>query len=90
MAMFEVQGRGNLIEALAKLQHARDVWRSGLFLVVTGGRDRRRLEQLVAPLLSGTFHRLARSLTVLLPEQVEECHAALTRHRDLLQKLLPQ
>ena len=88
--VFEVQDRGNLIQALAKLQHAKDVWRSAVFLVVTGERDRRRLEQLVAPLLAGTFHRLARSLTVLLPEQIEELHSALVRHRELVQKLLPQ
>jgi restriction system protein len=30
--VFEVQDRGNLIEALAKLQHAKDTWGSWLFL----------------------------------------------------------
>lgn len=44
----------------------------------------------MTPLLTGTFHRLARSLTVLLPEQIEELHSALVRHRELMQKLLPQ
>lgn len=88
--VFEVQDRGHLSDALVKLQHAKDVWGSSLFLVVTGERDRRRVDQLLGPLLSGTFHRLARGLTVLQPEDVEELHRTLGRHRDLVRKLLPE
>lgn len=86
--VFEVQDRGNLIEALAKLQHAKDAWGSRLFLVVVGERDRQRIDQLVAPLLAGTFHRLARDLVVLTPQQVEDVYEALNRIRDLLRRLL--
>lgn len=87
--VFEVQDRGNLIEALAKLQHAKEAWGSRLFLVVTGERDHRRVDQLVAPLLSGTFHRLARDMMVLTSERVQELHGALESNRDLLRRLLP-
>ena len=87
--VFEVQDKGNLSDALLKLQHARDIWGSQLFLIVTGERDRRRIEQLLGPLLSGTFHRLARALTILQPADVEELHGTLTKHRDVIRKLLP-
>ena len=87
--VFEVQDRGNLIEALAKLQHARDAWGSRLFLVVTGERDQRRVDQLVAPLLVGTFHRLARDMMVLTSERVQDLHGVLEGNRELLRRLLP-
>jgi hypothetical protein len=86
--VFEVQDKGNLIEALAKLQHARDIWGASLFLVVTGERDRRRVEEHVYPLLSGTFHRLAHYLTVLSPEQIDDLHRALADNQELLEKFL--
>lgn len=88
--VFEVQDRGNLIEALAKLQHAKDNWGSRLFLTVTGERDRRRVEKLVGPLLTGTFHRLARDLALLPPEQIERLYEALSQNRDLIRKLLQE
>lgn len=88
--VFEVQDKGNLIEALAKLQHAKDNWGSRLFLAVTGERDRKRVEKLVAPLLTGTFHRLARDLILLSPEQIERLYEPLNQNRDLIRKLLQE
>lgn len=88
--VFEVQDKGNLIEALAKLQHAKDTWGSKLFLAVTGERDRKRIEKLVAPLLMGTFHRLARDLIVLSPEQIEKLYEPLNQNRDLIRKLIQE
>ena len=88
--VFEVQDKGNLIEALAKLQHARDTWGSRLFLTVTGDRDRRRIEKLVAPMLTGTFHRLARVLILLHPDQLERLYEPLNQNRDLIRRLLQE
>ena len=88
--VFEVQDKGNLIEALAKLQHAKDTWGSSLFLAVTGERDRKRIEKLVAPLLTGTFHRLARDLVLLSPEQIDRLYEPLNQNRDLIRKLLQE
>ena len=88
--VFEVQDKGNLIEALAKLQHAKDTWGSKLFLTVTGDRDRKRIEKLVAPLLTGTFHRLARDLVLLPPEQIEKLYEPLNQNRDLVRKFLQE
>jgi len=88
--VFEVQDKGNLIEALAKLQHAKDTWGSRLFLTITGDRDRKRIEKLVAPLLTGTFHRLARDLALLDPEQLEKLYEPLNQNRDLIRRLLQE
>lgn len=86
--VFEVQDKGNLIEALAKLQHARDIWGSHLFLVVTGEKDQKKVQQLTGTYLAGTFHRLAPYLTVLTPEQVASLFADLDRHAELLRRLV--
>jgi len=64
------------------------IWGSRLFLLVLGERDRRRIDQLVAPLLAGTFHRLARDLVLLTAQQVEELYEPLNRNRGLLRRLL--
>jgi hypothetical protein len=86
--VFEVQDKGNLIEALAKLQHAKDIWGSRLFLAITGDHDQKRIEKFVAPLLAGTFHRLARDLTILTPEKIEKIYEPLNSNRDLIRKLI--
>ncbi len=62
---FEVQHRGNVVEALAKLKHALDIWGSRLFIVITGEKDRQKVRQLLAPYLAGVFHEIATSITVL-------------------------
>ncbi|MBN1856928.1 MAG: winged helix-turn-helix domain-containing protein [Dehalococcoidia bacterium] len=90
VAVFEVQDKGNLIEALAKLQHARDAWGSRLFLVITGEKDQKKAQQLTGTYLSGTFHRLAPFLTVLTPAQVESLFSDLERHADLLRRLMQE
>jgi hypothetical protein len=88
--VFEVQDRGSLEGALVKLQHAKDIWRSLLFLVVTGEGDRKKVDQYVRPWLVGTFHQLSGALVVLSPDQLEDLYESLNRHRDLLRKLLAE
>lgn len=88
--VFEVQDKGNLIEALAKLEHAKETWGSKLFLTVTGDRDRKRIDKLVTPLLKGTFHRLAKDLVLLPPEQIERLYEPLNQNRDLIRRLLQE
>jgi len=86
--VFEVQDKGNLIEALAKLQHARDIWGAKLFLVVVGERDRKKLPQLVGPLLEGTFHRLSRDLIVLTEEDAQGLYEDLNKRKELIRHFL--
>jgi excinuclease UvrABC ATPase subunit len=57
---------------------------------VTGERDRIRIEKLVAPMLTGTFHRLARDLILLHPEQLERLYEPLNQNRDLIRRLLQE
>jgi hypothetical protein len=49
--VFEVQDKGAVDGALAKLQHARDIWKPKLFLVVTGEKDRKKVDILLKPFL---------------------------------------
>ena len=69
---FEVQDRGNVLEALVRLKHAHDNWGARLFLVVTGQKDRARAEKLLVPYFSGAFHEIAPVTTLLTPEEVDE------------------
>lgn len=86
--VFEIQDRANVLEGLAHLQRARHIWRSDLYLVVTGARDRAEAEQFARPLLDSAYHLLAPHLVVLAPQDVEELHAALAPHADLLERFL--
>jgi len=86
--VFEVQHHGNLADALLKLKHAHDVWLPRLFLVVTGERDRRRVEQMLGPLFSGVFHEISSVTVPLTPEDVEQIHRDLLRHRRVLDVFL--
>lgn len=85
---FEVQDKGNLIEALAKLKHAHDSWGSHLFLVVTGEKDRKKLDQILEPHFAGTFHEIATVTTVFSPEEVGEFYEFLNRFKKVIERFL--
>ncbi len=85
---FEVQDKGNLIEALAKLKHAHDSWGSLLFLVVTGEKDRRKLDQILDTHFRGTFHEISTVTTVLSPEEVGELYEFLNRFKKIIERFL--
>jgi len=54
---FEVQVRGDIYHAIAKLKHAHDLWNSHIFLIANKSQ-KTKLEEL----LSGTFHEIANHL----------------------------
>jgi hypothetical protein len=85
--VFEVQHKGNVVEALARLKHAFDIWRSQLFLVITSESDRQRAEALLQEAFSGTFHEIASDVTVLTPTEVDEIYQVVKAHRDIISKL---
>jgi len=87
---FEVQDKGNLIEALAKLKHARDSWGSHLFLVVTGQKDRKKLDQILNPYFTGTFHEISTATTVLSPEEVGEIYEFANRFKKPIEQFLAE
>ncbi len=65
--VFEVQIGGNLHQALSKLKHAYDLWRSHIYLV-TPENDFGKANQL----LSGTFHEIQQRLRLIDCPQVAE------------------
>jgi predicted RNA-binding protein len=82
--VFEVQDKGSVDSALAKLQHARDTWRPKLFLVVTGESDRNKVDALLRPFLQGTFHGISRDTEVLTGQVIDDLHKAFTEHRTAI------
>lgn len=82
--VFEVQVRGRVESALAKLKHAYDTQRSRPFLVVVEARDARRVREMLAPYLTGSFHEIGGVTTVLSPEEVHRLWRALRSVQDLL------
>lgn len=81
---FEVQHRGNLVEALGKLKHAYDIWHSYLFIVITSERDRSKAHQLLRPYLAGMFHEIGDHVAVLTAEDVDEMYVMLRKHGDTM------
>lgn len=82
--VFEVQVRGKLESALAKLKHAYDTQRSKPVLVISDARDERRARQWLQPHLSGSFHEIGEVTVVLGVSEVERVHRALTSVREVL------
>lgn len=82
---FEIQDKGNLTEALARLQHALDRWNPYLFIVITGERDWNRAERLLNFSLAGSFHRLKGKLRLLSPRAVQDLHLTFVRYKDILE-----
>ena len=86
--VFEVQDKGSVDLALAKLQHARDMWRPKLFLVVTGEIDKNKVDALLRPYLQGTFHGISRDTKVLTGEVIDELHKPFTEHREAIMEFV--
>lgn len=81
--VFEVQIRGSVDSALARLKHAYDTQRSRPFLVIAGERDTR----FASRRLTGSFHEIWRAITVIGVGELVQLHAALGRQTELLAKL---
>jgi hypothetical protein len=81
--VFEVQIRGSVDGALARLKHAYDTQRSRPFLIIAGERDAR----FASRRLTGSFHEIWRAITVIGVGELAQLHAALGRQTELLAKL---
>lgn len=86
--VFEVQDKGAVDGALAKLQHARDIWKPKLFLVVTGEKDKKKVDMLLKPFLEGTFHGISKETTVLTAEVIDGIYKGLDEHREVISQFL--
>ena len=85
--VFEVQRKGNVDAALAKLKRAYDAQRSRPFLVVASERDTNRAERQLSHARTGPFHEIGRVTTILSFEQLRRLHGALTSVEDLLSQI---
>jgi hypothetical protein len=82
--VFEVQHKGNVDAALAKLKRAYDAQRTKPFLVVASERDTNRAHTQLSLARTGAFHEIGQVTTVLSFEQLRRLHRALTSVSDLL------
>ena len=82
--VFEVQRRGNVDAALAKLKRAYDAQRTRPFLVVASERDTNRAEMQMSLARTGAFHEIGSVTTILSFEQLRRLHRALTSVEDIL------
>lgn len=85
--VFEVQRKGNVDAALAKLKRAYDAQRTRPFLVVSSERDTNRAEMQMSRERVGAFHEIGGVATILSFEQLRRLHRALTSVEDLLAQL---
>ena len=85
--VFEVQRKGNVDAALAKLKRAYDAQRSRPFLVVDSERDTNRAERQLSLARTGPFHEIGRVTTILSFEQLRRLHRSLTSVEDVLAAL---
>jgi hypothetical protein len=88
--VFEVQNRGKVEAALAKLKRAYDTQRSKPFLVVIDEKDPRRVGEALQSYLAGSFHQIGKATTVLSPQEVERIYRALTSVEHHLRRLLAE
>lgn len=85
--VFEVQHKGNIDAAMAKLKRAFEAQRSKPFLIVASERDTNRAHRGMNEARTGAFHEIGRATTILSFEQLNRLHRALTSVEDLLQDI---
>jgi hypothetical protein len=82
--VFEVQHKGNIDAALAKLKRAYEAQRSKPFLIVASERDTNRAQKSMSVARTGAFHEIGRVTSILSFEQLHRLHRALTSVEDIL------
>jgi hypothetical protein len=82
--VFEVQSKGNIDSAFAKLKRAYDAQRSKPFLVLSSERDSRRAEQS----LNREFAELREVISIISFPEVSRIYQNLNAIKEILPKLL--
>jgi len=85
--VFEVQIKGNLYSALAKLKHNYDTQRSKPFLIIAGERDSAKAREALLPLLSGSFHEIGPDTVVLGTGDLQRLYQTLQSASSILKEL---
>jgi hypothetical protein len=82
--VFEVQHKGNIDAAMAKLKRAYEAQRSKPYLIVASERDTNRANKNMSQARTGAFHEIGRATVIISFEQLNRLHRALTSVEDLL------
>lgn len=82
--VFEVQSKGNIDSAFAKLKRAHDAQRSKVFLLLASERDTNRARQS----LLREFHELSGYLTIISFAEINRVHQSLGSIAEILPKFL--
>lgn len=82
--VFEVQHKGNIDSAFAKLKKAHEAQRSKPFLILASERDTTRALRSISHEQSGAFHEIAESLQILSFAQIEQLHRSLKSVGEIL------
>ncbi|MCA1628227.1 MAG: hypothetical protein LC742_09725 [Acidobacteria bacterium] len=82
--IFEVQRKGNVDAALAKLKRAYEAQRSKPFLIVASERDTKRANEQLSLARTGAFHEIGQVTTIISFGQLSKLHRALNSVGDLL------
>lgn len=82
--VFEVQHKGNVDAAMAKLKRAYEAQRSKPFLIVASERDTNRANRSMSQARTGAFHEIGGATVILSFEQLDKLHRALTSVEDIL------
>jgi hypothetical protein len=88
--VFEVQHKGNIDAAMAKLKRAYQAQRSKPFLIVASERDTNRARRNLSQAGTGAFHEIGRVTAILSFEQLHRLHLALTSVEELLAEFFEQ
>lgn len=84
--VFEVQHKGNIDAALAKLKRAYESQRSKPYLIVASERDTTRALKSMNIARTGAFHEIGSATVILSFEQLSRLHRSLTSVEDLLRE----
>lgn len=82
--VFEVQHKGNIDSAFAKLKRAYETQRSVPFLILAGERDTNRALRSISQESSGAFHELGEVLNIFSFAQIEQLHRSLHSVANIL------
>ena len=86
--VFEVQHKGNIDSALAKLKKAYDAQRSKPFLILTSERDTNRALRSTDAAYAGPFREINHAVKILSFEQLRHLHHSLKSVASLLPDFL--
>jgi hypothetical protein len=85
--VFEVQHKGNIDAALAKLKRAYESQRSKPYLIVASERDTTRALKSMNIARTGAFHEIGAATVILSFEQLSRLHRALASVEDIFREL---